>query len=103
MSASPRLPETQGLAARDARNFSLVGVVWDDASARLEGTVQVRTRSAATAAWSDWQDVETHNGEHAADPDTAERGSGRVHGATAPSGSASPTASRSGSRHRAAP
>ncbi|WP_330296684.1 peptidoglycan recognition protein family protein [Streptomyces sp. NBC_00503] len=84
MSASPRLPETQGLAARDARNFSLVGVVWDDASARLEGTVQVRTRSAATAAWSDWQDVETHNGEHAADPDTAERGSGRVHGATAP-------------------
>lgn len=84
MSASPRLPETQGLAARDARTFSLVGVVWNDASTRLEGSVQVRTRSATTAAWSDWQDVETHNDEHAADPGTVEHGSGRVRGSTAP-------------------
>lgn len=84
MSASPRLPDTQGLAARDARTFSLVGVVWDDVSTRLEGSVQVRTRSATTAAWSDWQDVETHNDEHAADPGTVERGSGRVRGSTAP-------------------
>ncbi|MFE2289093.1 peptidoglycan recognition protein [Streptomyces sp. NPDC059443] len=84
MSASPRLPETQGLGARDARTFSLVGVVWDDASSRLDGRVQVRTRSATTAAWSDWQDVENHNSEHAADPGTAERGSGRVRGSTAP-------------------
>ncbi|MFD7558347.1 peptidoglycan recognition protein [Streptomyces sp. NPDC059835] len=84
MSASPRLPETRGLAARDVKTFSLVGVVWDDVTTQLHGRVQVRTRSTATAAWSDWQDVETHNGEHAADPDAVERGSGRVRGATAP-------------------
>lgn len=84
MSASPRLPETQGLAAREVKTFSLVGVVWDDVATQLHGRVQVRTRSLATATWSDWQDVETHNSEHAADPDAAERGSGRVRGATAP-------------------
>lgn len=84
MSASPRLPETQGLAAREVSTFSLVGVVWDDASRRLDGRVQVRTRAVATGAWSPWQDVETHNDEHVADPDAAERGSGRVRGATAP-------------------
>uniref|UniRef100_A0AAU2JRU1 Peptidoglycan recognition protein n=1 Tax=Streptomyces sp. NBC_00049 TaxID=2903617 RepID=A0AAU2JRU1_9ACTN len=84
MSASPRLPETQGLAARDVKTFSLVGVVWDDVSTELNGRVQVRTRSTRTATWSDWQDVETHNSEHAADPDAVERGSGRLRGATAP-------------------
>ncbi|MET9698348.1 peptidoglycan recognition protein [Streptomyces sp. NPDC006529] len=84
MSASPRLPETKGLPARDVGTFSLVGVVWDDAATQLTGTVQVRTRSARTAAWSDWQDVETHNSEHAADPDAAERAGGRVRGSTAP-------------------
>ncbi|MEV8534431.1 peptidoglycan recognition protein [Streptomyces sp. NPDC051211] len=84
MSTSPRLPATQGLTARDVKTFSLVGVVWDDAGTELFGRVQVRTRSVATARWSDWQDVETHNREHAADPDAAERSSGRVRGSTAP-------------------
>ncbi|MDJ0380668.1 N-acetylmuramoyl-L-alanine amidase [Streptomyces sp. G-G2] len=84
MSASPRLPETEGLPARDVATFSMVGVVWDDAAAPLSGRVQVRTRSAATATWSGWQDIETHNGEHAADPDAAERTGGRVRGSTAP-------------------
>ncbi|MEU8436422.1 N-acetylmuramoyl-L-alanine amidase [Streptomyces sp. NPDC029216] len=84
MSASPGLPETRGLTTRDVKTFSLVGVVWDDAAAELGGRVQVRTRSVATGAWSDWQDVDTHNGEHAADPDAVERGSGRLRGATAP-------------------
>ncbi|WP_327414325.1 peptidoglycan recognition protein family protein [Streptomyces sp. NBC_01233] len=84
MSASPRGPETQGLAAREVKTFSLVGVVWDDAGTELHGRVQVRTRSARTATWSDWQDVEIHNSEHAADPGAAERASGRVRGATAP-------------------
>ncbi|MFF5447027.1 peptidoglycan recognition protein [Streptomyces sp. NPDC012888] len=84
MSAGPRTPAAVGLAAREVKTFSLVGVVWDDAGTELSGRVQVRTRSAATAAWSDWQDVETHNAEHAADPDAAERGSGRVRGSTAP-------------------
>ncbi|MFB7846283.1 peptidoglycan recognition protein [Streptomyces sp. NPDC056053] len=74
----------QGLTEREVRPFSLVGVVWDDVDTELHGTVQVRTRAAGTDRWSDWQDLETHNAEHAADPGSAERGSGAVRGATAP-------------------
>ncbi|MEU1556248.1 peptidoglycan recognition protein family protein [Streptomyces scabiei] len=74
----------QGLGKRDVRSFSLVGVVWDNPDTELQGRVQVRTRARGTARWSGWQDVETHNHEHAADPDTAERSSGRVRGSTAP-------------------
>ncbi|MCL6733150.1 peptidoglycan recognition protein family protein [Streptomyces neyagawaensis] len=81
------LPPTaaeQGLGRRDVRSFSLVGVVWDDPDTELHGRVQVRARARGTTHWSGWQDVETHNHEHAADPDTAERASSRVRGSTAP-------------------
>ncbi|WP_217550669.1 peptidoglycan recognition protein [Streptomyces sp. GbtcB6] len=78
-----RAPE-QGAYSADVRHFSLVGVVWDNPGTELRGRVQVRTRSAATGDWSGWQDVDTHNADHGADPDTAEAASGRVHGATAP-------------------
>ncbi|WP_371097989.1 peptidoglycan recognition protein family protein [Streptomyces sanglieri] len=74
----------QGLPEREVHPFSLVGVVWDDADAELHGTVQVRTRATGTGTWSDWQDLETHNAEHSADPGTAERDSGTVRGSTAP-------------------
>ncbi|MEW2166397.1 N-acetylmuramoyl-L-alanine amidase [Streptomyces sp. NPDC007084] len=74
----------QGLRPRDVRPFSLVGVVWDDPGSELRGRVQVRTRAAGTGHWSGWQDVDTHNHEHGADPDTAEGASRRVRGATAP-------------------
>ncbi|NEA64115.1 N-acetylmuramoyl-L-alanine amidase [Streptomyces sp. SID12488] len=74
----------QGLYRPDVRHFSLVGVVWDNPDTELYGEVQVRTREAAGGHWSGWQDVETHNHEHAADPGTAERVSGRVRGSTAP-------------------
>ncbi|MYT98002.1 MULTISPECIES: peptidoglycan recognition protein [unclassified Streptomyces] len=74
----------QGLPQRDARPFSLVGVVWDDPDAELHGTVQVRTRATGTTRWSEWQDVETHNAEHAADPGSAEREGRTVRGSTAP-------------------
>ncbi|MCX5378028.1 peptidoglycan recognition protein [Streptomyces sp. NBC_00091] len=84
MSTSPAPAGTRGLAAREVKTFSLVGVVWDDVSTQLVGRVQVRTRAVGTHRWSDWQDVETHNGEHAADPDAVERGTGRVRGSTAP-------------------
>ncbi|MYX14096.1 N-acetylmuramoyl-L-alanine amidase [Streptomyces sp. SID8374] len=77
-------PVVQGLPQRDARPFSLVGVVWDDAEAELHGTVQVRTRATGTTRWSDWQDVETHNAEHGADLGSAEREGRTVRGATAP-------------------
>ncbi|MFE5485714.1 peptidoglycan recognition protein [Streptomyces sp. NPDC056527] len=73
----------QGLARRDVRPFSLVGVVWDDVQAHLHGTVQVRTRSTGSTDWSAWQNVEIHNDDHGADPDTAEA-AGAVRGATAP-------------------
>ncbi|MFG2356514.1 peptidoglycan recognition protein [Streptomyces sp. NPDC048521] len=74
----------QGLYRADIACFSLIGVVWDDPDAELHGRVQVRTRSVVTGEWSGWQDVETHNVDHGADPGTAERSSHRVHGATAP-------------------
>nr|WP_078883830.1 peptidoglycan recognition protein [Streptomyces sp. NRRL S-340] len=74
----------QGLYRADVRHFSLVGVVWDNPGTELHGTVQIRTRSAATGAWSDWQDVDTHNADHGADPGTAERAAGHVRGGTAP-------------------
>lgn len=74
----------QGLSERTVRPFSLVGVVWDDPDTELHGTVQVRTRARDTGHWSDWQDLETHNAEHAADPGSTERGSGGVRGSTAP-------------------
>ncbi|MCX4847611.1 N-acetylmuramoyl-L-alanine amidase [Streptomyces sp. NBC_00893] len=74
----------QGLPEREVHPFSLVGVVWDDAGTELHGTVQVRTRATGTGEWSDWQDLETHNAEHSADPGTAERDSGAVRGSTAP-------------------
>ncbi|MFE9924932.1 N-acetylmuramoyl-L-alanine amidase [Streptomyces sp. NPDC005774] len=73
-----------GLTPQSVRHFSLVGVIWDDPTAELHGQVQVRARAADTGAWSGWEDVETHNADHAADPETAERTSGRVRGATAP-------------------
>jgi uncharacterized protein with LGFP repeats len=73
----------QGLPRRDVRHFSLVGVIWDDPDTVLHGRVQVRTRAVGADTWSAWQDLETHN-DDAADPGTAERTSGHVHGATAP-------------------
>ncbi|MGW1030053.1 peptidoglycan recognition protein family protein [Streptomyces sp. NPDC002577] len=74
----------QGLPERTVRRFSLVGVVWDDPDTELHGRVQVRTRSTGTTTWSDWQDLDTHNSEHAADDGSAERDSRRVRGSTAP-------------------
>ena len=66
---SARAPAAgQGLPRRDVRPFSLVGVVWDDPAAELHGRVQVRTRAAGTGAWSGWQDLETHNDDHARRP-----------------------------------
>ncbi|QES06429.1 N-acetylmuramoyl-L-alanine amidase [Streptomyces venezuelae] len=76
--------DARGLTRRDVRPFSLVGVVWDDPTAVLHGTVQVRTRATGGGAWSEWQDVETHNEEHGADPDTAEGAGRALKGSTAP-------------------
>ncbi|MCW1094432.1 N-acetylmuramoyl-L-alanine amidase [Streptomyces sp. RS2] len=84
--ARDRAPGTaeQGLRRQDVRQFSLVGVVWDSPATELHGRVEVRTRATATGTWSGWQELETHNADHAADPGTPESASGRVRGATAP-------------------
>nr|QIY62991.1 peptidoglycan recognition protein [Streptomyces sp. RPA4-2] len=74
----------QGVVRRAVRSFSLVGVIWDDPDTELRGRVQVRTRAFGTRHWTGWQDIETHNHEHGADPDSAESTSGRVRGSTAP-------------------
>jgi hypothetical protein len=40
--------------------FSLLGVSWDAAEKRLEGTAQVRTRGTDTGDWTGWKDLEFH-------------------------------------------
>ncbi len=70
----------RGLNSGDVAPFSLVGVVWDDPRAVLEGQVQVRTRAVGTGEWSRWQELDAHSAD-AADPDAAET---RAHGSTAP-------------------
>ncbi len=72
------------LSEQHVKPFSLLGVVWNDRHAELDGTVQVRTRHVGSTAWSGWQDVETHNDDHAADTGTAEADAPGVHGSTAP-------------------
>lgn len=73
-----------GLSRQKVKPFSLVGVVWNDKKAHLDGTVQVRTRRVGSTAWTGWQPVETRNDDHAPDPGTAEAESSAVRGSTAP-------------------
>ncbi|GAA4889180.1 FG-GAP-like repeat-containing protein [Streptomyces coeruleoprunus] len=68
---------TRELPATTTEPFSLVGIGWDGDTAEVAGTAQVRTRSAATGAWSGWRTVEFD--EHR--PDGAE---GAGHGASEP-------------------
>ncbi|OIJ63816.1 N-acetylmuramoyl-L-alanine amidase [Streptomyces mangrovisoli] len=77
------VPE-EGLYRGKVHRFSMVGVAWADPRRALDGRVQVRTRSVGTGAWTGWQDIETHNADHGADPGTAEAASGRRRGGTAP-------------------
>ncbi|MER5795487.1 N-acetylmuramoyl-L-alanine amidase [Streptomyces sp. NPDC001980] len=42
------------LGARSTAPFSMVGVTWNGAHAKLRGTVEVRTRSAADGHWTQW-------------------------------------------------
>ncbi|WP_433547364.1 peptidoglycan recognition protein family protein [Streptomyces sp. CA-294286] len=74
---------TADLPARDVEPFSLVGAVWDDPRAVLEGRVQVRTRTIG-GQWSHWQDLTTGHADHGADPSAQEARTGRAHGSTAP-------------------
>ncbi|HET7660432.1 MAG TPA: N-acetylmuramoyl-L-alanine amidase [Oryzihumus sp.] len=64
---------------RATKPFSLLGVTWDQARARLDGSVEVRVRSATSGQWSGWYTVNPQ-GEDA--PDRAE--GARARGGTAP-------------------
>lgn len=75
-------PVPQGVTSRSVKPFSMLGITWNDATAALDGAVQVRTRSRATGRWSGWQDLET--GEDVPDLDSPERTGGRVRGGTSP-------------------
>ncbi|GGQ55547.1 hypothetical protein GCM10010166_26020 [Couchioplanes caeruleus subsp. azureus] len=69
-SAAPR----RTVPPRTTGRFSLVGATWTDPAARLTGTVQVRTRSAADGTWTPWQSLE------AEEPNPAAPGSGDADG-----------------------
>ncbi|MFD3517050.1 peptidoglycan recognition protein [Streptomyces sp. NPDC058657] len=73
-----------GADSRDVPPFSLLGVVWDDPGAVLEGRVQVRTRPVGSRVWSGWQDLIAGHADHGADPASAEARTGRTRGSTAP-------------------
>ncbi|WP_051940015.1 N-acetylmuramoyl-L-alanine amidase [Phaeacidiphilus oryzae] len=69
-----------GLGQRSTSPFNLVGVSWTDPHAQISGTVQIRTKSMSTGAWTDWQSVDASD--TAPDPGAAE---GRTeHGSTEP-------------------
>ncbi|MFD4033582.1 N-acetylmuramoyl-L-alanine amidase [Streptomyces sp. NPDC058637] len=50
---------TASLRQPDSRPFSMLGVTWTDPSAEVTGTVEARTRSAASGDWSAWLPLDT--------------------------------------------
>ena len=68
------------VAPRATRPFSLIGATWTDPHAALDGTVEVRTRSAANGRWSAWRALDSD------EPDPADPGSadGPARGSTDP-------------------
>ncbi|GAB2451389.1 N-acetylmuramoyl-L-alanine amidase [Streptomyces incanus] len=63
------------LGKRDTGPFSMLGVTWSAPSARVAGTVEVRTRQAGTQAWSSWLQL---------DGDSGQGESGALRGGTEP-------------------
>lgn len=69
-------PERTGglvVARRDTQPFSLVGATWTDPQQRLDGTVEVRTRSVDGGRWTDWQSLES-DGHSPAEPGSRDGG-----------------------------
>jgi hypothetical protein len=42
------------LGKRDTASFSMLGLTWSDPSARVNATIEARTRDAETGTWSKW-------------------------------------------------
>ncbi|MGP3925577.1 FG-GAP-like repeat-containing protein [Streptomyces sp. 8N616] len=70
----------QTLPRTDTEPFSLLGISWPSARAKIDGTAQVRTRSSETGEWTDWRNLEFDA--HA--PESAEGKKSRVRGASEP-------------------
>jgi hypothetical protein len=51
------------LPQRDTKPFSLLGVTWTNPSARVTGTVEVRTRSAESGKWTAWLQLDGDSGQ----------------------------------------
>ncbi|MFC6597589.1 peptidoglycan recognition protein [Kitasatospora paranensis] len=77
LASDRRGPDTlRQVTPRTTGTFALLGVSWDNPEAALDGTVQVRTRSALTGEWSPWYDLPAEQDDRPDEP------TGR--GATAP-------------------
>ncbi|MFF7633761.1 peptidoglycan recognition protein [Kitasatospora sp. NPDC008050] len=78
---------TRGLDAPSTAGFALLGVSWDDPTATLRGTVEVRTRPASgggrQAAWSAWRPLSADTEDSTGQGLEARRGP-HARGATAP-------------------
>lgn len=51
------------LPKRDTEPFSMLGVTWTDPGAHVTGTVEVRTRGAASGQWSRWLRLDGDSGQ----------------------------------------
>ncbi|MFP8882705.1 N-acetylmuramoyl-L-alanine amidase [Streptomyces mangrovi] len=51
-------PGKRSVPRKDTRPFSMLGVSWEDPEAELDGTAQIRTRSAQSGQWTRWQDLD---------------------------------------------
>ncbi|MER5215450.1 N-acetylmuramoyl-L-alanine amidase [Streptomyces sp. NPDC002838] len=51
------------LGRRDVEPFSMLGLTWTDPAARVAGTVEVRTRAAASGQWSGWLRLDGDSGQ----------------------------------------
>ncbi|MFI2431614.1 peptidoglycan recognition protein [Streptomyces sp. NPDC018693] len=61
--AVPLTPgRTTVFRAAASRQFRMLGVTWDDPSAPLTGSVEVRTRVSGGAPWSDWTRLDGGDG-----------------------------------------
>ncbi|MDH6121932.1 hypothetical protein ABH930_003996 [Kitasatospora sp. GAS204A] len=78
---------SRGIGARGTTGYSLLGVSWDDPTATLDGSVEVRThpvaRGGRSQPWSDWRALSSDS-EDRPDQDAAELRGPRARGATAP-------------------
>ncbi|NYI04280.1 peptidoglycan recognition protein family protein [Allostreptomyces psammosilenae] len=80
--AAPGRPASLTLDRLDMDPFSLVGVTWEEPTAALHATVEVRVRDMETQEWGEWQPLEIHPDDAPDAP--SDEGGDRVRGGTAP-------------------